>query len=675
MSLRLLSIFREWRPMTKQAFGIVCLLMAFHATSYAGNFTFAPPVSVQWDEYDGGYAQAVAVADFNGDGRDDLAAIVDGHLRVALQDGSGVLATQLQFEIFPESFLSIEEADLGADSSIEILVGHTGGLAVYKWNGVGGFALTNHPAQSPCAFMATADLNFDGATDIFCLGGGGDATLYYSAAGNVLQSPVYMLTAVGSMASSMAQAQLKDVTGDDKPDLLLADSRTNSFFVYPHDGSRGFLPAVAYPYPEEDDLWPGTIEVADLDGDGSNEVIVAKPCNQPCSSILIYSRGSNGYLYVSKRLPTYDNPFAVLVTDIDQDGQKDLLVGHHGWHAVGRYMGSAQGLFMTELLSSVETQGGSNRYATGDLNHDGYTDLVVVGFSVQVLYGGRQAVNDFNGDLVSDVLWRHSTGKNAVWLSADIATAQTIQTVDPAWSIQAVGDFDGNGIDDAFWRNRTTGANQLWESGFIPEPITGVTDQGWQVVGAGDFNGDGQSDLLWRNMRTGANTIWKSGNSATLQLTTAVTDLLWKVVGVGDFNGDGRSDVLWRHAASGKNAIWRSGQSAIQQTMTGVTNLAWKVVGVGDFNGDGKDDVTWRNTSTGADAIWLSANASTTQTVTGVTNLAWNIAAVGDYNGDGKSDLFWRNVRTGANVIWRSADARQAQNVRAVTDTRWEPVH
>ena len=658
--------------MSKQILGAACLLMAFQATAHAGNFTFAGPVNVQLS---GVGVQAVAVADFDGDGRDDLAVVVQGHLEVVLQDGSSVLATQLQVEIPSVSFLSIKAVDLGADGTIEILVGHTQGLAVYKWNGVGGFDIDNHPAQSGCAFMATADLNFDGATDVFCHGAYGDATLFYSATGNALESPVYMPTAIGSRSSSLAQAQLKDVTGDGKPDLLLADSGTNSFFVYPHDGGRGFLPAVAYPYPEEDDLWPGVIEVADLDGDGSNEVIVAKPCNRPCSSILIYSRGNNGYLYVSRRISTYDNPEALLVTDIDRDGRQDLLVGHAGWHAVGRYMGSAHGLFSTELLTSVETGSDSKRYAFGDLDHDGYTDLVVARYSgVSVLHGGRQAANDFNGDRVSDLFWHHSTGQNVVWLSASSAALQTLTSAYRDWRIQATGDFDGNGLADVFWRNRVTGANQIWLYGSVPIPVTGVTNQDWQVVGTGDFDGDGRSDLLWRNGRTGNNAIWKSGDPTTQQTTASLTDVGWQVVGVGDFDGDGQSDILWRHSISGSNAIWRSGHRASQLAMMGVTNHDWNVAGIGDFNGDGKDDVVWRNIRSGANAIWLSAKAATVQAVVGVTNTVWRIAAVGDYNGDGKSDLMWRHGITGADVIWRSADARQVQGVRAVKDTRWNPV-
>ena len=657
-------------PMPTRILMAVGLLVALQPVAHAGAFAFDPPTHV------GSHgAYAVEVADFNGDGRDDLAALVEGHLEVALQDGTGALAAPLRLEINSAYFHDIQVADLGADGTIQLLVGHERGLAVYTWYGVGGYGVATYWAQVPCRFLATADLDFDGAADVYCHAQGFQGALYYSGPGNALQAPVYMQAPVNMGFSYIGEARLGDVTGDGKPDLVQTANGYNSFFVHAHDGARGFLPPVAYPYPEEDDSWSGAIEIMDVDGDGSNEVIVAKPCNRPCSEILVFSRGEHGYLALSQRFPSHDIPRALLASDIDRDGRQDLLVGHAGWHSVGRYMGQDAGLSGAEVLTSVPTHAGSNRYALGDLDHDGFTDLAVANsFGVSVLYGGHSAPSDFDGDRVSDVLWRHSTGRNVIWRSADSTQPTTLDDLDAAWSIQATGDFDGDGAGDVFWRNHETGANEIRLSAHDPQSTTGVTSQHWQVVGAGDFDGDGRSDLLWRNARTGANTIWKAGNSAMVQATSGVTDLRWKVVGVGDFDGDDRSDILWRHATSGANVIWRGGHRASPRAVVDVTNLAWKVAGVGDFDGDGEDDMVWRNGSTGMNAIWLSANKATSQAVRGVSNLAWTIAAVGDYNGDGRSDLLWRNTASGANVIWRSADARQQQAVATVRGLAWEIV-
>ena len=666
--------------MLKRTLAAVVIIASILPAARAGGIFFDAPVNLNLGS---ATAYSLAVADFNGDGRDDLAVVVDGHLEIMLQDASGTLAAPLSLAIPAVQFNTVGEADLGADGTIEILVGHSGGLAVYKWNQAGGFGLANYPSQTPCEFLATGDISLDGSPDVFCHAHYSNASIYFSGQGTALQPAVPMLTALYlpipiDGGSTLMQPQVKDVTGDGRADLVLASGASNSFFVYPNDGAGGFLPPTAYAYPEEDEAYSDSIEVMDVDGDGSNEVVVAKPENRPRSEILVYRRGTQGYLALWKRLPSYDLPGALLASDIDHDGRQDLLVAHVGWDAVGRYMGQGQALSTVERLSRfVQTIWGTSRYAVGDLDHDGMTDIAVGNaFGVSVLYGRRHAASDFDADGISDVLWRHATGKNAIWRSADVTKSINIDAIDPIWSAQATGDFgsvDAYGDTGVFWRNLATGANGVqWITGL--QEVTGVSTQDWQVVGAGDFDGDDRFDLLWRNARSGANTIWKSGDSTTQQLTASVTDLHWKVAGVGDFDGDGRADIFWRHSTSGANAVWLAGGKATTQATTGVTNLSWQVVGVGDFNGDGKDDVVWRNFSTGADAIWLSANSATPMAVTGVTNLAWTIAAVGDYDGDGHGDLLWRNVNNGANVVWRSADARQQQAVATVGDLRWKIV-
>src|SRR3546814_10508460 len=69
-------------------------------------------------------------------------------------------------------------------------------------------------------------------------------------------------------------------------------------------------------------------------------------------------------------------------------------------------------------------------------------------------------------------------------------------------------DFNGDSVSDILWRNTRTGSNTIWKPGnrSTEQAVVGVTDQAWTMVGVGDFNGDGVSDILWRNTRTGANT-------------------------------------------------------------------------------------------------------------------------------------------------------------------------
>ena len=290
--------------------------------------------------------------------------------------------------------------------------------------------------------------------------------------------------------------------------------------------------------------------------------------------------------------------------------------------------------------------------------------------------GGGRVRADFNGDGVSDLLWRNtSDGRNTIWRSGNSATQQSILSVPTnGWQVVGEGDFDGDGTSDVVWRQSGTGRNTIWRGGNGNSTInvTTVAKQSWRVAGVGDFNGDGRSDLLWRDNQGGRNAIWLSGNSATQQTIISLPNLAWQVAGVGDVDGDGRDDIVWRHATSGRNVVWRNGDGNSTIAMSTVADARWRVVAVDDFNGDGRADVFFRHSTTGRNALWLTANSATQQAVPSVP-VAWRVEGSGDFNGDGNADLVWRKS-DGSNTIWRSANSANTMAVTRVAGTAWNIV-
>ena len=304
---------------------------------------------------------------------------------------------------------------------------------------------------------------------------------------------------------------------------------------------------------------------------------------------------------------------------------------------------------------------------------------IIASFRATAVTGGSAAVaNDFNGDGISDILWRHaSSGMNTIWRSADAGLRQAVtQVADANWKVVGSGDFNGDGVVDILWRNAASGANAIWRSGnsATPQAITAVTSLAWTVAGVGDFDGDGKADILWRNATSGGNVIWRSGDYATQQAVDPVADANWKVAVVADFDGDGNADILWRNSSTGANTIWNAGNASLRRAVTTVADPNWKATGAGDFNGDGVSDILWHNVASGQNAIWKSANSATPQAIATVSNPAWNPVEVGDFNGDGKADVLWRNFSSGANAIWLGGNVATSQAVAAVTDTAWRVV-
>lgn len=262
------------------------------------------------------------------------------------------------------------------------------------------------------------------------------------------------------------------------------------------------------------------------------------------------------------------------------------------------------------------------------------------------------AVNDFNGDGRSDVLWRDDTGQLSQWIATASGAfgAGAGAAVSISWKVAGLGDFDGDGRWDVLWRN-DNGALVNWlgssSGGWLQNGVNWNSSIGadWHVVGIADFNGDGRSDILWRNDNGQLSDWLGTSVGGFVQGTGTAVPLSWKVAGTGDFDGDGRDDILWRND-NGQMNVWLGQPNGGWVDNPGASTTVgadWHISGTGDFNGDGRTDILWRNDS-GAISDWLG-NASGGFGAGAGTSLplAWKVASIGDFNGDGRDDILLRN--------------------------------
>jgi uncharacterized repeat protein (TIGR03803 family) len=264
--------------------------------------------------------------------------------------------------------------------------------------------------------------------------------------------------------------------------------------------------------------------------------------------------------------------------------------------------------------------------------------------------------HDFNGDALSDVLFRQNTGKVVVWEmnGAQVKSYVNSDTAATSWQVAGSGDFDGDGFADILWRN-SNGQVAVWlmNGGKVKSSKTvGSASSDWKIVGTGDFDGDGKTDILWHQTSTGKVAIWKmNGTNAPTFLNPGYATTDWQVAGVGDFDGDGTADIVWRNT-NGHVAVWLMQDGKIKKTATvGTATSAWTIAGTGDFDGDGRDDILLHN-SNGQVAIWLMNGTQVKSYVNSATATTdWQIATTGDIDGDGKADIVWRNTN-GKVAVW-----------------------
>jgi hypothetical protein len=268
---------------------------------------------------------------------------------------------------------------------------------------------------------------------------------------------------------------------------------------------------------------------------------------------------------------------------------------------------------------------------------------------------------------VDDLVWRSKTsGTVTVWRmtananGASVAGTEGGWTIPAEWSLQGFGDFNGDGLSDMLWRHVPTGSVGIWvmngAGGYVPQGGWAIgTD--WRVEAVGDVNGDKKSDVVWRHVPTGAVGIWLMNGGGQYQPVGgwAVSND-WAVEALADLNGDGTADIVWRMKSTGTVAFWLMAKNTLgQYTPVAGPKVSndWVIQGAGDFNGDLKADLVLRQGTTGAVTLWFMNGGSVQSTSqAGTASSDSVIQDVGDFNGDGKADILWRQTGTGAVSIW-----------------------
>ena len=238
----------------------------------------------------------VAVGDFNGDGKPDLAIanLETNNVTVLLGLGTGDFAaaagSPLPVGSSPDS---VAVGDFNGDGKLDLAIANQGDntVTVLLGNGKGEFT----PAGSPLPvgakpyFVVAADFNGDGNLDL-ATASYGDSTitvLLGNGGGGFTEAPgsPFAVGPVGAFPASLAVA---DFNGDNKPDLAIADFGDNNVTVLLGNGAGEFTAAPGSPFAVGSG--PVSMAVGDFNGDGFPDLAVANSGDNTVSVLLAGSR-------------------------------------------------------------------------------------------------------------------------------------------------------------------------------------------------------------------------------------------------------------------------------------------------------------------------------------------------------------------------------------------------
>ncbi|HMG67340.1 MAG TPA: FG-GAP-like repeat-containing protein, partial [Chitinophagaceae bacterium] len=359
---------------------------------------------------------------------------------------------------------------------------------------------------------------------------------------------------------------------------------------------------------------PSGLSIADIDGDGKADIVAANNASGSISILRNTSTSGSISFAGASNVTTSSDPFAVAVSDIDNDGKPDLVVANSylsGFAGIGNTVTIYRNTSSPGSISfaaGVSFSTGNEPYdiAIGDINGDGKPDLAIANYN-----NGSGATNDVS------ILRNTSTAG-----SISFAAQTNLTTTKVAGGI-GLGDIDGDGKPDL------------------------------AVSNSGIFGNYGTSVSVYLNTTTTGSTTLSFGTKADFSTGASPYP-----VSFADIDGDGKNDLVTANFADDNMTVLRNTSVSGTISFAAQSNFATgdgnSYLGIGDLDGDGMVDVAVVNfgSSSTGNTVSVLRNASTSGTISFnakvdlTTGTAPYKAAVGDLDGDGRADIAVSNYGT-----------------------------
>jgi len=333
----------------------------------------------------GSFPRSLAVADVNGDGRPDLVTANYGNSTagVLLGQAGGGFAPVSAYPIGANSYpQGIAVADVNGDGRPDLVTANnnnSGTVGVLLGLAGGGFSpVSNYPTGGVYAIsVAVADVNGDGRSDLVTANNGDNTVgVLLGQAGGGFSPGITYPTAAVHFPQGIA---VRDVNGDGRPDLVTANFASSAGVLLQQAGG-GFAAISAYSTgvnstPVGSNSGPGSVTVADVNGDGLPDLVTANYYSS-AAGVLLGQAGGGFAATSTYATGAYSSPLGIAVGDVNGDGRPDLVTANDGNGTAGVLLGQAGGGFGAANAYSTGASRGPEDVAVADVNGDGRLDLV-----------------------------------------------------------------------------------------------------------------------------------------------------------------------------------------------------------------------------------------------------------------------------------------------------------
>jgi len=498
------------------------------------------------------------------------------------------------------------------------------------------------PGPTPAAVLDARDVASDSEGNFYLLGS--TAMTKLAPSGDVLANWGSQGAGPGQLEGAADLA----IREEDGQTVLYVLDATNCR-VQEFTPSGSFLDAFGVCTEPRGEYGYSVASAGDVNGDGYDDVIVGAPlfdAGQPDEGrAFVYLGTPEGpgraaaWIGEGNQLGAQFGSSVASAGDINGDGYDDVIVGapffDGGQTDEGRvfvYLGSSSGLSAGATWTAEADQAsasfGTSVGSAGDVNGDGYDDILV----------GAPAYDSGQTDEGTAFLWlgdSTSLGPSGTPLNVDWAAESDQNGAAIGVSIASAGDVNGDGYDDV-------------------------------IIGARLYD-DGQVDEGKAFAYLGSSSGLSTTASWTAQADQASALFGWAVASAGDVNGDGYDDVIvgayaYSNPEAGEGRVYVFMGSAaglpVIPSWSAESNqvnayFGGSVASAGDVNGDGYDDVivgAWLydnpEVDEGRSFVYVGSAqglggspAWTAESQQAGARFGWSAASAGDLNGDGYRDV------------------------------------
>jgi hypothetical protein len=327
------------------------------------------------------------------------------------------------------------------------------------------------------------------------------------------------------------------------------------------------------------------LAVADIDADGANDVVVLADKG-------VFWLKNPEWRATEIEVAMGTRKFHdVEASDLDRDGDIDLVLRNQslfGYDDGDRVFLLFQETPVTWRTRTIGIPHGEG-LALGDLDGDGYTDIIVNNVWLQNPRRNIAAADWRAFDYASGWRWP-DTYIDVDDVNSDGKPDILVSPSEPAGETYRIS-----------WFEAARGPDSEWTEHVVDDPVEAVH----HFIGAGDFNGDGYTDIFAAEMNQGNDPdevkVYLNGGDNMTWAKQVLSHSGSHSMEVADFDADGRDEVVganWEiagHAGGYPVSIW---------TQSATTNANWRrhevgsngpwhnlFVMVADMDGDGHTDI------------------------------------------------------------------------------------